>query len=155
MLTHVKKHLSHASIRRCVTLIIVVAFAVTTTGCFNTYHFKREEFAKLQRSTKPVVVVKSKGGSQVAVDRNTALYVRSSGGRRYPVSPFNFKLSESQLVASDRDTLLMVNELQSYEADHLSTWQTVLLIAGGAAAVAGIIVGVVVSAGDKATFKEQ
>ena len=155
MLRHANKHLFRAGAMRLAAIITVVVFAVTATGCFNTYHFDREEFSKLQRSTKPVVVVKSKGGSQVAVDANTALYVRSNGGRRYPVSAFNFKLSESQLVASDRDTLLMVNELKSYEADHLSTWQTVLLIAGGAAAVAGIIVGVVVSAGDKATFSDN
>ena len=91
-------------------------------------------------------VVKSVGGSAVSVDAQTALYVRSVGGRRYQVTPFNFKLTDSQLVASDRDTLLMVNELETYEVDHLSTWKTVLLLAGAAGAVAGIIVGVIISA---------
>ncbi len=147
------RQLTRGSVARLVALFTVLVFGMTATGCFNTYHFEREEFAKLQRSDDIPMVLKSKGGANVAIDRNTALYVRSVGGRRYPVSPFNFKLTDSQLVASDRDTLLMTNELQSYEADHLSTWQTVLLIAGGAAAVAGIIVGVVVSAGDKTSFE--
>jgi len=139
---------------RLVALTTAVAFAVVSSGCYNTYHFEREEFAELQRIDKPVVIVKSKGGSKVAVDSNTALYVRSNGGRRYPISAFNFKLTDSQLVASDRDTLLMVNELESYEVDHLSTWQTILLIAAGAGAAAGIIVGVFLSADSKTEFDE-
>jgi len=155
MLRHVFQLISRATALRCVALATAVTFAVVSTGCYNTYHFEREEFAKLQRPDNPLVIVKSKGGSDVAVDSNTALYVRTNGGRRYPVSAFNFKLTESQLVASDRDTLLMVNELQGYEVDHLSTVQTVLLIAGGAAVAAGIIVGVIVSAGEKASFSGQ
>ena len=96
--------------------------------------------------------MKAKGGQEIAVNADTALYVRSLGGRRYPVTAFNFKLTESQLVASDRDTLLMVNELQEYEADLLSTWKTVLLITAGAGAVAGLIVGVALTADAKTTF---
>jgi hypothetical protein len=43
------------------------------------------------------------------------------------VTPFNFKITESQLVASDRDTLLAVDGIDAYEVDHLSTWKTVLI----------------------------
>ncbi len=138
---------------RLVSVVTALAFCFVSTGCFNTYSLEREEFAKLQRADAVPAVVKSKGGENVAVDRDTALFVRSVGGRRYPVTAFNFKLTESQLVASDRDTLLMTSELQSYEVDHLSTWKTVLLITAGALAAAGVIVGVVVSAGDKASFQ--
>lgn len=150
MLRYATRLISRTTARRLVALSTAVAFAVVATGCYNTYSFKREEFAKLQSPTSRVVVVKSKGDNDVAVDSDTSLYVRSTGGRRYQVSAFNFKLTESQLVASDRDTLLMVNELDSYEVDHLSTWKTVLLIAAGAAAVGGIIAGVFASASDKA-----
>lgn len=141
------KHISRSRVLRLVGLVTTVCFAVVATGCYNTYQFEREEFAKLQRSDQSVVVVTSKANRSVAVDANTALYVRSHKGKRFEVTPFNFKLTESQLVASDRDTLEMVADLKSYEVDHLSTWQTVLLITGGAAAVAGVIVGVIYSAG--------
>jgi hypothetical protein len=154
MLRYATRLISRTTARRLVAFSTAVAFAVVATGCYNTYSFKREEFAKLQWSDTPVAVVMSKGGNDVAVDSNTSLYVRSWGGRRYPISAFNFKLTESQLVASDRDTLLMVNELESYEVDHLSTWKTVLLITAGAAAVAGIIVGVFASADDKTEFNQ-
>ena len=134
-------------VRRFVASAMTLLFALAATGCYNTYTFEREEFAKLQNPSTTEQVVQSVGGSAVGVDPQTAVYVRSVGGRRYQVTPFNFKLTESQLVASDRDTLLMVNELQSYEVDHLSTWKTVLLLTGAAAAVGGIIVGVIISAG--------
>ena len=140
------KPLYRPRVTRFVTLVTTVLFAIAATGCYNTYTFEREEFSKLQRMDRPEMVVKSVGGNSVSVDANTSLYVRSVGGRRYQVTPFNFKLTESQLVASDRDTLLMVNELKSYEVDHVSTWKTVLLLAGAAGAVAGIIVGVIISA---------
>ena len=133
--------------RRFVAASMALIFAMAATGCYNTYTFEREEFAKLQNPSTQEAVVQSVGGSAVSVDPQTNVYVRSVGGRRYQVTPFNFKLTESQLVASDRDTLLMVNELQSYEVDHLSTWKTALLLAGAAGAVAGIIVGVIISAG--------
>lgn len=133
--------------RRFVAATMALIFAMAATGCYNTYTFEREEFAKLQNPSTEEVVVQSVGGSSVAVDPQTAVYVRSVGGRRYQVTPFNFKLTESQLVASDRDTLLMVNELQAYEVDHLSGWKTALLLTGAVAAVGGIIVGVIISAG--------
>ena len=133
-------------VRRFVASAMTLVLAVAATGCYNTYSFEREEFAKLQSPSMSETVVQSVGGSAVSVGPQTAVYVRSVGGRRYQVTPFNFKLTASQLVASDRDTLLMVNELKNYEIDHLSTWKTALLLTGAAGAVAGIIVGVIVSA---------
>ena len=137
---------------RLVALMTVAVFSFTASGCFNTYHFEREEFAKLQQPDGALTVVQAKGGREVAVGRDTALYVRSVGGRRYPVTAVNFKLTESQWVASDRDPRLMVNELQDSEADLLSTWKTVLLITAGAGAVAGLIVGVALTADSKTAF---
>jgi len=46
------------------------------------------------------------------VERDTRLAVRSEGGRKYPVTPFNFSVTQTQLVASDRDTLLALDELR-------------------------------------------
>ncbi|MBT8493155.1 MAG: PilZ domain-containing protein, partial [Deltaproteobacteria bacterium] len=50
------------------------------------------------------------------------VYVRSVGGRRYPITAFNFKMTRSQLVASDRDTLLALGELESYEDKERLLW---------------------------------
>ncbi len=129
----------------------VAAFCLgvlTGTGCFDTYRFAPEEFAKLQRPEEIPRTVKDKDSDQVVVDRGTSLYVRSKGGRRYPVTAFNFKMTRSQLVASDRDTLLALGEIDSYEVDLLSTWKTATLITLGVAVAAGLIVFTVVTAED-------
>jgi len=119
----------------------LVALAVLgMTGCFNTYTFEPDEFGKLQNAQKGVPqTVKSKDGDDIVVDRGTNIFVRSVGGRRYSLTPYNFKLTRSQLVASDRDTLLMKSEIEEYEVDLLSTPLTVLLISAGVAVAGGLI----------------
>ena len=120
-------------------------------GCYNTYTVTREEVAKLQQPPDGAdrVSVQDTAGKPVEVVDSTSLYVRSAGGRRYPVTAFNFSLTESQLVASDRDTLLAVESISDFEVDHVSTWKTVGLISLGVLAAAGVIVGVVVTSGSK------
>ena len=135
--------------RSMTAIVTVLVMSVVTTGCFNTYSLTRDEFAKLQRPDEVPQVVTSKSGTPLQVNRETGLFVRSLGGRRYPVTAFNFKLTASQLVASDRDTLLMTSELDSYEADLLSTGKTASLIAGGLGAVVALIVITIATAGEK------
>ena len=139
---------------RISSAVTIALFLVSTVGCYNTYRVDRDEFAKLQRKPDDtnVVTITDVEKKQVAVEEATNLYVRSVGGRRYPVTPFNFRISQTQLVASDRDTLLAVNGIESYEVDHLSTWKTVLLASGGAAIAAGVILAIIFTSGQK-TFE--
>ena len=150
---HMISHLSHRLLNaRSVAILTALTFAFTTLGCYNHYYLEREAFAELQRPDEIPKVIKAKDGTEVVVDRDTLLVVTSTGGREYEVSPFNFKLTESQLVASDRDTLLMTNELNDYEVRHFSTAKTIPWIVGGVAVVAGIIVGTVILAGQSTDF---
>ncbi|MCA9515632.1 MAG: hypothetical protein KC635_11870 [Myxococcales bacterium] len=130
-------------------LSLLFFLAPAMSGCFNTYELTQEEFAKLQGSDEIPLAVDSKGGEKLLVDRDTPIYVRSVGGRRYPLTPFNFKMTSSQLVASDRDTLLAISDLEDYEVDLFSDTQTILLISAGVAVVAGLIVITAVTAGSK------
>lgn len=139
-----------AKATRSVSFITLVTFlASALTGCFNTYRVSPEEFAKLQASDEILLAVDTASGEKVLVDRDTNIFVRSVGGRRYPVTPYNFKMTSSQLVASDRDTLLALGEIDKYEVDLFSDTQTIILIAAGVAAVAGLIVITAVTAGSK------
>lgn len=141
--------MAHAK-TRFVSLITAATFlASALSGCFNTYRVTPEEFAKLQASEEIPLAVDTVGGEKVLVDRDTNIFVRSVGGRRYPVTPYNFKMTSSQLVASDRDTLLALGEIDKYEVDLFSETQTIILIAAGVAAVAGLIVITAVTAGSK------
>ncbi len=138
--------------KRFAAVVTAVLFlGSSTVGCYNTYRVSQEEFEKLQRKPDETesLNVTDEEGTVVAVGPNTRIFVRSEGGRRYPVTPFNFKMTQSQLVASDRDTLLALEGLASYEVDHLSTWQTVGLVSLGAAAAAGVIVAIIVTSGTK------
>jgi hypothetical protein len=139
--------------KRIVALFTVSVFFLL--GCNNTYIVDRSEFKKLERKPddSSVVTINDLAGTPVAVEDSTKLYVRSLGGRRYPVTAFNFNLTQSQLVASDRDTLLMLDGLKSFEIDHVSTWKTIGLVGGISAALAGTILAIVLTSGTK-TFGE-
>ena len=134
--------------RSWTTLLVVLSFA--HLACYNTYNLKQDAFAELQRIEEgSEKVVDTNQGQSLRVTRDTPLYVRSEGGRRYPITPFNFHMSTSQLVAPDRDYILMLNQLDSYEVDVPSTGKTVALISLGAAAAAGLIVGLIITSGEK------
>ena len=129
----------------------LAVMSLSGTGCYNSYMVEQGEFKKLESKPddKESVTVTESKGRAVVVSDTTGIYVRGLSGRRYPVTPFNFKMSKRQLVASDRDTLLMLNEIQSYEVDHLSTGKTIGMLGLGAAAAAGVIVTIIVTAGTK------
>jgi len=148
-------HTEPRRINGAIVLLTLAAFVFATlaSGCFNTYQLSKEEFASLQSQEEIPRTVTSEAGEKILVDRETPIYVRSLGGRRYPVTPFNFKMTSSQLVASDRDTLLAIGEIDQYEVDLFSDTQTILLISAGVAAVAGLIVITAVTAGSK-SFNE-
>ena len=122
-----------------------------SAACYNTYYISREQLKELQMAEKgDREVVKSVDGEEVVVEADTRLAVRSEGGRKYPITPFNFTVTQTQLVASDRDTLLALSELRDEaEVQHLSTWKTVGLISLGVAAAAGLVVGLVLTGGEK------
>lgn len=157
---------------RTAATVVIFSMLMSLTGCFNTYRVPADEFRKLQarnavgsdrvlndklkpeeikklmaRSGDDTVTVNTDKSQLVAVGRNTKTFIRSTGGRRYQVTPFNFSMNSSQLVASDRDTLLPIAELQSYEVDLLSNGKTIGAISVGVAAAAGFITVIVLTAG--------
>lgn len=135
--------------KRLVGSLTILLFL--SAACYNTYYISRDQLAELQAvEGEESKAVQSVEGEEVVVERDTRLAVRSDGGLRYPLSPFNFKLTASQLVASDRDTLVALTDLrEEAEVQHLSTWKTVGLISLGVAAAAGLIVGLVLTGGEK------
>ncbi len=135
--------------KKAVACWVLVAFG--TVGCYNTYLIPRTELETLQTSESGTATVRDVDGREITVKDDTRLYVRSKGGKRYPITPFNFRMTESQIVASDRDYILDLASLKDEaEVDHVSTWKTVTMISLGAAALAGLIVVTVLSAKSKA-----
>lgn len=164
---------------RTTALVVLGALLASLTGCYNTYQVPADEFRKLQSATalrednrlaklaedgkitpdemtklqtrgeKDTVTVTSDRNELVGVNTDTKLFVRSSGGRRYQITPFNFSMVSSQLVASDRDTLLPLAELAGFEVDHLSTPKTVGAISVAVLGATGLIVALFLVSGEK------
>ena len=130
--------------KRVVAMTVVASMLVM--GCYNTYTIPRSELKQLQElpaDGNAAATVKDDQGAEVVVKDDTNLFVRSLGGKRYPITPFNFKMTESQLVASDRDYILDMNGLTDKgEVDHVSTWKTALWITAGVV-IAGGLIGVI------------
>lgn len=164
------------NLRPTALLAMLTLATASLSGCYNTYRVPTDEFRKLQsagaviedqklaavlspddiaalekRGENDLVTVTDDKNEKVGVNRDTRLFVRSEGGRRYQVTAFNFSMASSQLVASDRDYLLPLSEVKSFEVDHLSTGKTVAMVSAGVILATGLIVGIVVASG-KASF---
>lgn len=119
-------------------------------ACHSTYMVEQEQFAKLQRAGEtPVQKLESLSGSELEVTSDSKIFVRSTGGRRYPITPFNFFMTGNQLVAPDRDYILMTSGIGSYEVDVPNANKTIMLIGAGVLAVGGAITFLVLSTGEK------
>jgi hypothetical protein len=142
--------------KKLVALLVLLSFA--SFACYNTYHVNIDTMKQLQTAEGgSEQVVDTQEGKNVEVNRSTRLFVRDVDNKRYMITPYNFKLTASQLVASDRDYIFMLNSLKGGgegEVDLLSTPKTVLLIGAGAAAVAGLIVVTILTAGQKSFTAE-
>ena len=130
---------------------VLVVLSLTSFACYNTYYVSMDQLKELQSADEGTnKVVTTKEGKAVEVNQGTRLFVRDTDGKKYPITPYNFKVTRSQLVASDRDYIFMKNQLtENGEVELLSTWKTVGIISAAAAAVVGLIVVTVVSAGQK------
>lgn len=133
--------------RKLVALLLVLSFA--SFACYSTYSISMDQLRELQVADQNNKVVESEGKS-IEVTTDTRLFVRDTNGKKYPITPYNFKITSSQLVASDRDYIFMLDQITDKgEIELLSTFKTVGLIALGAGATVGLIIVTVATAGQK------
>ncbi|MBN1947257.1 MAG: hypothetical protein JW797_16425 [Bradymonadales bacterium] len=133
-------------------------------GCFTSYRISLGELEKLQTgyeaervpvvidhcgegqaTGEPVQVASSETDFETAATGCPVVYVTptspisvvTTGGRSHRITPFNFVISETQLVSPDYDLLLPRSDLAEAEVDMFSTGKTVALIAGITAVAVG------------------
>lgn len=82
------------------------------------------------------------GCSEVPVSTGNALNVVLDNGERRRVTPFNFMMSEQQLVAPEYDLLVSIDRVKGAEVREFSTWKTIGMIAGVSAVTIGTFVGI-------------
>jgi hypothetical protein len=134
--------------KKLIALLVCLMFG--SFACYNTYHITMDQLKELQANEKGFTTVNTDEGQKVEVNSGSRLFVRDVEGKKWPITPFNFKVTGSQLVASDRDYIFMLGQLEpKAEVDLLSTFKTVGLITLGAAAVGGLIAVTIATAGKK------
>jgi hypothetical protein len=126
----------------------LLAVAAVQTACYNRYRISTDELTKLDSAhiSKEVVVTDSTGQS-VTVGSTTPIRVLTQSGETYSVTPFNFALTDSQLVAPDYDLLLARSNVREAEVAQFAAGKTWGLVAGGIAAAVGSFVLITVVAG--------
>ena len=92
------------------------------------------------------------GCTTVPVSTANALNVRTTDGARHRVTPFNFVMSDSQLVSPEYDLLLPMNEVSGADVKQFSTWKTVATISGVSLVAIGTFVGISLLAPEEASM---
>lgn len=127
---------------RKLTLITLFVFAAAaSSACYNTHTISKTELAKLSSGQEQFkVTVVDNDGEEFDISAETPLEVQTTDGSSYRITPFNFLMSDTQLVAPDYDLLLPANavsETNAAEVRDFSYGKTFGLIGGIAVAVAG------------------
>lgn len=92
------------------------------------------------------------GCTQVQVSTANALFIKTTDGEMKRVTPFNFIMSEGQIVSPEYDLLERLDNVQGAEVDQFSTWKTVGTIAGVSVIAIGTFVGISLLAPESGGF---
>lgn len=93
------------------------------------------------------------GCTRVPVSTANSLAVVTNDGGTHRVTPFNFVMSESQLVSPEYDLLLNLNDVEGAQVKQFSTWKTVGTIAGVSLLAIGTFVGISILAPEGQGFQ--
>lgn len=94
------------------------------------------------------------GCERVPVSTANPVNVVTKDGEAYRVTPFNFMMSEQQIVSPEYDLLLSLDEVEGGEVRQFSTWKTVGTILGVSAVAVGTFVGISVLAPEGGGFAQ-
>lgn len=86
------------------------------------------------------------GCALVKVSAGNALHIVKTDGEMKRVTPFNFIMSQGQLVSPEYNLLENLTDVNGAEVDEFSTWKTVATIAGVSAVAIGTFVGISLAA---------
>lgn len=123
--------------------ILMILTLIFQTGCYNTYSVSMDEFKKIQEADgAEFKLIKTEDGKEITITENSRVGVKDINGRYYPISPFNFTINSTQLVAPDEDLLLSSKAIEDANVKLVDPTNTALLIGGVAIVLIGAAVGV-------------
>lgn len=169
--------------RRKMQMVALLAVAsLTQAACYNTYFIDKSELEKLESDVEQREVVTvfadctldatageasgDEGAKDdveeqdaarrgcVSVPVSTANPVTvMTGGDEHRVTPFNFMMSQTQLVSPEYDLLLSLSQVEGAEVQQFSTWKTTATIVGVSALAIGSFVGISLLAPEGSGFE--
>jgi hypothetical protein len=92
--------------------------------------------------------------ARVPVSTANPVNVVTKDGETHRVTPFNFMMSEQQIVSPEYDLLLSLDDVEGGEVREFSTWKTVGTILGVSAVAIGTFVGISVLAPEGEGFQQ-
>lgn len=95
------------------------------------------------------------GCPTVKVNTASPLRVVTTEGSTFRVTPFNFAMTDSQLVSPDYDLLLPIDEVEGAEVQTFSGLKTGLMIGGGVATAVATFVILALTAGEERGFGQE
>ena len=123
--------------------IPMILTLIFQTGCYNTYSVSMDEFKKIQEADgAEFKLIKTEDGQEITITENSRVGVSDINGRYYPISPFNFTINNTQLVAPDEDLLLQTKAIEDTNVKLVDPTNTALLIGSVAVVLIGAAVGV-------------
>jgi hypothetical protein len=138
---------------RKMTALGLVGVMLAQYGCYNTYNVSLTEMKKAQYGGDITAIqVSTEGGEDIVVSEDTKIGVTSRSGEYFAISPFNFTLDDTRLIAPDEGFLLSTKQIETGNVKQVSTGKTVGLVLGGLLAVIGGAVGIINTAGEKRAY---
>lgn len=95
------------------------------------------------------------GCPTVRLNTASPLRVITKDGVYHRVTPFNFAMTDSQLVSPDYDLLLAVDDVDGAEVQTFSGWKTGLFVGGAVATAAATFIVIAVTAGEERGFGQN
>jgi hypothetical protein len=125
---------------------LVSLIAATQLGCYNTYTVSMDELKTVQESDGATFKsIETESGMKVTITENSRVGVTTVDGVYHPISPFNFTLSELQLVAPDEDLLLARPQIANANIKLIDPTMTTVLVGGVALALIGGLVAIMLN----------
>jgi hypothetical protein len=138
-----------------VAFLVLPLFVLSlgSTGCYKGYAIKQDELGKVQSGAESrTVKLSSEEGEELEVSDGTGIQITDRDGLTYPLQPFGFKLTATQLVAPEQDLVLPIGTIDRIEVRKLNTLGTVGLFGLGVLAATGIVIGIAATAGEDTGF---
>ena len=134
---------------------VAATLCFTQVACYNAYYLTTDELEQLQSGNiAPRVEINSSEGP-VTVRATTPIVVETNSGEQYSVSPFNFILSDSQLVAPDYDLLLARDQVNGGRVYEYSRGKTIALITTSIIAAGASFAAISILAGSDRGFGDE